>query len=460
MVNSAAKLAFFMSLCAFLGIFATVGGPINWLHSILLFCVIGVSLAQIVISDRFNLGVSFSFFSLFFFGAIPLLEHRLNITYHGAHVPQDYSYLTASSLALLSCIFFYLGYGLRKKTPSSDKTLPKPDHDSLPQRRRVYFTGVTCLILLATLIGDYYHFDLNNMFFRGFGENVESTAMGYSFITFFIRPLFFNLVLLFILVRISRTSLNDVGIYFLCILLLVFVSPMGIPRTLTGALYIPLLVLAFFPRYASKYFVLCVITYAILFVAPVADVFRLIQFRDEISLIQNFSLNYFFAGHFDAFHNLTQVIETNYVSQGRQILGALLFWVPRAFWPTKPVGTSFDFAEFAGFRSSNISFPLTAELYVDFGMLGVILGMFLLGVVFKWLDNFLTKPRSSDSLTPYLFAMAHLELSILSIYLLRGNFLSGFAFTMGVALTLLVIVLSIRVLRKISLRLIFKLRLE
>ena len=53
------------------------------------FAIIALSLAHIIWVRRFNLGLSFSFFSLFFFGVIPLFEYRLGVTYQGAATPED-----------------------------------------------------------------------------------------------------------------------------------------------------------------------------------------------------------------------------------------------------------------------------------------------------------------------------------------------------------------------------------
>jgi len=218
---------------------------------------------------------------------------------------------------------------------------------------------------------------------------------------------------------------------------------------LAGALYIPLLLLVFFPQFISKYCVLLIIVFSILIAAPVADVFRSANL-DDIDLLQNFNLDFFFAGHFDAYQNLVQVIELNFSSKGWQVVGALLFWIPRAVWPNKPIGTSFEFGEFLGLPSSNVSFPLTAELFVDFGLLGVILGMFLLGIIYKGTDNFLSKPQEPGSLVGYIFAIGQLELAILSIYLLRGNVLSTLAFTSCVAFSLILLLMINGALRGLS----------
>jgi len=236
-------------------------------------------------------------------------------------------------------------------------------------------------------------------------------------------------------------------VLLLCGSVLLFVSPIGIPRNLVGALYIPLLMLAFLPRFNSKYAVIAVILFAILLAAPLVDVFRHINVRDDVDLGENYNLDYVFSGHFDAFHNLTQVIDLDYHSEGYQVVGILLFWVPRALWEGKPQGTSFDFADFAGYEAHNVSFPLQAEFYVDYGVLGVALGMFFTGVLYRRMDMLLSKPKPPGSIASYIFAIARFELSISGLLLLRGNVLSSFGYTVGIGVTLMFIYVGDRAIR-------------
>ncbi len=65
---------------------------------------------------------------------------------------------------------------------------------------------------------------------------------------------------------------------------------------------------------------------------------------------------------------------------GNQMAGAIVFWVPRRFWPDKPIGTGSMVTGDLGFGFTNWSMPIVAEGFVDFSYFGVI----LLAVVFGW----------------------------------------------------------------------------
>lgn len=94
-------------------------------------------------------------------------------------------------------------------------------------------------------------------------------------------------------------------------------------------------------------------------------------------------------GDFDAFDQLNNAVA--YTQQeghtyGRQLSGALFFWVPRSVWPDKPVDTGILLADFREYTFSNLSAPAWAELYIDgsWPLLG--LGMAGLGVLVRRLD--------------------------------------------------------------------------
>jgi hypothetical protein len=125
----------------------------------------------------------------------------------------------------------------------------------------------------------------------------------------------------------------------------------------------------------------------------------------------------------------------------------LLFWVPRALWEGKPVGTSFDFADYAGYQAHNISFPLPAEWYVDYGVLGVIFGMFFVGILYRRLDILFSKTKEEGSIGSYISAIGRIELSILGLFLLRGSVLATFAYTVGLGATLIFMSIVERVVR-------------
>jgi oligosaccharide repeat unit polymerase len=449
--NRTFLISFFAILGALFVLYTQVDGRINPWYSALHFIIIGLSLLHIIWVRRFNLGASYSLFALFFFGIIPLFEYRLGITYNNASIPRDSSYVTAAGFALLSSVCFYVGYGLRRGTPGNVDALKRLRFVSRRHRQLALWTTLAVLPALAAFIAFFYDFSLSKILFRGFGEELEQSAIGSSFITYFARPMFFNLILIMLLTGKRRRPLPLATMFALMCSVMIFVSPIGIPRSLAGALYIPMLMMVFLPKYYSKYSVLCVILFAVLLAAPVADVFRSINHSDDVDLGENFNLAYVFSGHFDAFHNLAQVVELDYSSKGWQVVGVLLFWVPRAIWEGKPLGTSFDFADFAGYGARNISFTLPAEFYVDYGVCGIIVGMFLVGMLYRQMDVLLSSRQEPGSIASYVFAISHFELSVLGLYLIRGSVLSSFAYTVGVGTTLVSINFADRCIRGLCL---------
>jgi oligosaccharide repeat unit polymerase len=445
---AASKWAFLAIVGGLLFLLMQLDGRINRPYMALHFLIIAVSLAHILWVRRFNLGASYSLFTLFFFGIIPLFEYRLGVTYNAAPFPRDSSYAAGASLVLLSSACFYLGYGLIRGVPFDPHSLAKVRFMTPRHRQLALWCTFAALGAFALLIAAYYEFSLPSILFRGFAEEKDQSAFGISFVTYVARPLFLNLTLVMLAASLTRRPVPYVRMFALFCGALLFVSPIGIPRSLAGALYIPLLMMVFVPRYYSKYSLICVILFAVLFAAPLADVFRGLNSKNtNVDLGQNYNLFYVFSGHFDAFHNFVQVIDLDYESEGWQVIGILLFWVPRAIWEGKPQGTSQDFANFAGYEAHNVSFPLPAEFYVDYGVGGVALGMFIVGVIYRRADTFLSQRKERGSLQSYIFAIAHLELSILGLYLLRGSVLSSFAYTVGVASTLGLMSISERCIR-------------
>jgi oligosaccharide repeat unit polymerase len=382
-----------------------------------------------------------------------LFEYRLGITYNNASTPLDSSYEIAAGLALLSSVCFYVGYGLKRGRALDVTSLKRLRYLSSRHRQIVGIAAWTTLILMALSVAAFYQFSLHGILFRGYGEEMEQSAMGNAFITYFARPLFFNIVLIMLLSTMRRDPVSRTRVFALCCLAFLVVSPIGIPRSLAGALYIPMMMLVFMPKYLSKYSVLCVILFAVLLAAPVADIFRDINHSEgNVDVGQNFNLAYLFSGHFDAFHNLAQVVELKYRSEGWQVVGILLFWVPRAFWEGKPQSTSFDFADFAGYQAHNISFSLPAEFYVDYGVGGIAVGMFIVGLLYRRIDLFFSQRKLEGSIGSYVYALGHFELSVLGLYLIRGSVLSSFAYTVGLASTLVTIRVGERIIRGLVVR--------
>ncbi len=68
------------------------------------------------------------------------------------------------------------------------------------------------------------------------------------------------------------------------------------------------------------------------------------------------------------------------------MLGTLLFWMPRSVWPDKPLDTGVMLAEYKEYGFTNLSSPLWGEFFIDFGWVGLVAGMLLVGYWARRLD--------------------------------------------------------------------------
>jgi len=92
--------------------------------------------------------------------------------------------------------------------------------------------------------------------------------------------------------------------------------------------------------------------------------------------------NYLLSGDLDGLQSLLNVIAYTQdigFTYGKQLLTLLLFFVPRSVWVDKSLHTGIVTSSFAGYDYLNVSCPIVGELYIDFGLLGVLLGGVLIG---------------------------------------------------------------------------------
>lgn len=100
--------------------------------------------------------------------------------------------------------------------------------------------------------------------------------------------------------------------------------------------------------------------------------------RGDIELFfQTSTIEYLSAhGDFDGLQSTINIVKMSSeqgFEYGRQITSAALFAVPRSYWPEKSIGTGGEAGYFMGYPFVNLSAPLPAEFYIDFGYFGLIL---------------------------------------------------------------------------------------
>ncbi|GAA3656732.1 O-antigen polysaccharide polymerase Wzy [Flavivirga jejuensis] len=138
--------------------------------------------------------------------------------------------------------------------------------------------------------------------------------------------------------------------------------------------------------------------------------------------------------HYDAYANIMATVDyttKNGFSLGYQLLSALLFFVPRSLWSSKPTSTGELIGDYLmndyGLNFNNLSNCIISEAYIDFGLFGIILFAFILAYSFKFFLSWLKSNDFAKQITAFYFAV-HL------IFLLRGDLTNGFAYFIGVFL--------------------------
>ena len=171
----------------------------------------------------------------------------------------------------------------------------------------------------------------------------------------------------------------------------------------------------------------------LLIVFPFLNQFR--HFSAGTSLKFGLNFDMFAEGHFDSYQNFALIVTENIITWGRQLLGVSLFWVPRTFWPTKPVGSGHYIAGELGMSYSNISANYFAEGYINFGFMGIILFVVFLAWYTSHMDNlYWTVILHKEN--NFFRVIYYIMLGML-FFIMRGDLLSSFAFTVGIILSIL-----------------------
>lgn len=253
-------------------------------------------------------------------------------------------------------------------------------------------TSLICLSLLAIAF----------FVFLSLGPELFLQRRGEAFSTLDFNPIFvvyqnlgrfaaffaFTLSSLLLLeARQSKGLCWALWIFSLAVLLLVD-NPLNLPRYVLFGFLIALICVFFdTQRTAFK----CALLF--MFLIGVTTIFPLISNVSRGSpgsaLLQNSLQYYSTSGDFDGFQSIMNIylmVQTEGLSLGTHLLSDLFFFVPRSIWPGKALGTGGEAAMFMGYPFINISGPLPAELFADFGWAGVAVGGGLTGYACAAMD--------------------------------------------------------------------------
>lgn len=230
----------------------------------------------------------------------------------------------------------------------------------------------------------------------------------------------------------SRKLQKRTVIALLCLFLACF--PTGLSRNMMASFYAGLLIISFDKTRKGRWFSWAIIG-GLVFIFPAMEVFRRIKTLQQSNLLElildSFTSSYL-EGHFDShqmFISVARYVEQFGLSWGKQLLGALLFFVPRSVWPGKPEGTGHTaIVALDQFYFSNVSANLATEGYVNFGVLGVVLFACAVGILTRRFDEFYWRQRQ-DSRENKLGDILYPFTMFMFFFMMRGDMMSSWAYT-------------------------------
>ncbi|WP_419471030.1 O-antigen polymerase [Fictibacillus phosphorivorans] len=275
----------------------------------------------------------------------------------------------------------------------------------------------------------------NNLFLpRLLFESLFPTTMDFLINrTLLTIPIFVTLLSLLILFKNKLINKHFYFFFIFTIITLIFNvlinNPIVHPRYWFGSVFLSAILILIKWKRTSAFNWICFFLILMIIVFPYADYFRAENQQFDLKPI---SVVMSENGDYDAFQmilNTIKYVEIKGISYGAQLFGVIFFWLPRSLWAGKPHGSGATVAEELGYSFTNLSSPFWAESYINFGLVGVILILFLYGVFIRILhegyQNSLENKASLVSfIAPYFAAY--------QFFFLRGDLLNSFAYLISV----------------------------
>lgn len=206
--------------------------------------------------------------------------------------------------------------------------------------------------------------------------------------------------------------------------------PAATPRFWAASMYLGILISVVGIKYRNVFIYLLLIGLNIVF--PILGQTRNAEtFQGFIQMLT--SNNFMFTKNlltwdYDAYSMLSYThiyISEIGTTNAKQLLTAILFFIPRSVWPGKAVGSGSTVADYLNFGFNNISCPLPAEGLINFGMFGVIVFAVLFSAGSLYIDKLYWLKQSVFIQMVYPFWL------VLFFFMMRGDLLSTFSYLVG-----------------------------
>ena len=374
--------------------------------------------------EPYSLYKMFIIFVSFFFCAAPIIQYKENVQFFGT-IFSDKDYIITSVYVLfilLSVTYLYIIF----RRGFARNIRNRCEHVKLENVTAIKANKELLLILISASVCCYYlyinNFNIISLMFRGgeFTDRVNQGQIASMVAGNFFRPM---PMIIFLGAYIMKVK-HKVVLPILFILMIISSPPTGMARFSAAAIYIPV-ILCTLSIFKKRYVFIMSMVLGLLVVFPFLNNFRNMSEGKQVSLGVNF--DQFLELHFDSYSMFMRVLSEDIVTNGRQLLGPLFFFVPRSMWPDKPTGSGHYLMESMGADFTNVSMPYFGEGYINFGILGVILFVVFLAYIMARFDSRYWSVNEHVGLDQIKYCI----MLALLMFILRGDLMSSCAFTCG-----------------------------
>lgn len=395
-----------------------------------------LSLAEVIIDEQRGAASFMYEFFISFFVAIPAVIQTSSQLYPWfTLLPPTYVSLTFGLFAI-SQIFYKLGGSYRwVRLASNDHSSLL--YSSLHARHFTYYSRASLVIVVAALLFAFAA-GVDNLFTARFERSVLSYAgMTQQFLfvsrSFILVAFLLNLALFKAATSSAQKRLIGLRILLLGSSLLIINYPPALPRFfLFGIiLSISIILLNFFHR-KTKLLMIALSVPVLLFIFPAIKLLGggSVELANIINRFNPAAIfGYLISVEFDSFMQSASALiflyeEEGSIRYGLNFLGAILFFVPAALWPSKPSPSGDLVASSLGYSFTNVSSPLPAEALLGIGLLGPAIIMFLFGWMVREIEG---RCQAGVSQSSVLSCVTHAVLGGFMIIIMRGSLNAVFA---------------------------------
>lgn len=375
--------------------------------------------------------ILFLFMFVFMFIS-PLIQYLENVfPWWDTYLFTDEKIIYANLIIMLFMVVYICGYKISfNKKIRSDKFKSRRIN-SIKLVMNIFFViTVLCsmYIIVKTGIGNLFARSTNSL-------NIKSSSFSLIVsISFRSVPVIYVAMNLLYAIKNKRIY-RKIPFILGSILMFIVNFPTGTARFWMASVYLGLLIIIM-KKLGNPHLFKILIFIGILLIFPAVNSFR----NNTIQMVINNGINIpkpsdaFLAGDFDSYSMLVRAIiyvKSHGITWGNQLLGNILFFIPRQIWPNKPIGSGAFIASKLGWNFTNVSCPYIGEGYINFGILGVIVFAMLLSIISKFADeSYARLEKSKGEYISFIEIVYPFSIGFL-FFILRGDLLSSLSFYIG-----------------------------